>query len=85
MLYGQGERNKVQKLSHAKVKYIIRAKSNNISSKIIAIEIKLLFERSIESGALDENKEPLAPRNLGRPKTSLNEADGRLILENIAD
>jgi len=37
----KGRRNKVLKLTPAKVKYIIRAKTNNISSKIIAAELKV--------------------------------------------
>ena len=37
----KGRRNKVLKLTPAKVKYIIRAKTNNISSKIIAAEMKV--------------------------------------------
>jgi hypothetical protein len=38
---GKGRRNKVLKLTPAKVKYIIRAKTNNISSRIIAAEMKV--------------------------------------------
>lgn len=33
---GKGRKNRVLKLTAAKVKYIIRAKTNNISSRIIA-------------------------------------------------
>ena len=41
--YGMGKcrRNRVLKLTSAKVKYIIRAKINNISSIIIAAEMKV--------------------------------------------
>jgi hypothetical protein len=38
---GKGRRNKVLKLTPAKVKYIIRAKINNISTRIMAIEMKV--------------------------------------------
>lgn len=38
---GKGGKNKVLKLTSAKVKYIIRAKTNNISSRIIAAEMKV--------------------------------------------
>jgi hypothetical protein len=38
---GKGRRNKVLKLTPAKVKYIIWAKINNIISKIIATEMKV--------------------------------------------
>ena len=37
----KGRRNKVLKLTPAKVKYIIRAKTNNIRSRIIAAEMKV--------------------------------------------
>ena len=79
---GKGRRNKVLKLTPAKVKYIIRAKTNNISSRIIAAEMKVSIRtvnRVWEHWM--KNKEPLAPKKFGRPKTNLNEADTRLILE----
>jgi hypothetical protein len=38
---GKGRANKVLKLTAAKVKYIIRAKTDNTSSKIIAAEMKV--------------------------------------------
>ena len=79
---GKGRRNKVLKLTPAKVKYIIRAKTNNISSRIIAAEMKVSI-RTVNRvwGHWMKNKEPLAPRKFGRPKTNLNEADKCLILE----
>lgn len=79
---GKGRKNKVLKLTPAKVKYIIRAKINNISSRIIAIEMKLSI-RTVNRvwGHWVKNKEPLAPRKFGRPKTYLSEADKSLILE----
>jgi transposase len=36
-----GKRNKVVKLTEKKIKYIIRAKTNNISTKRIALEMKV--------------------------------------------
>ncbi len=38
---GKGRKNNLLKLTAAKVKYIICAKTNNISSKYIAIETKV--------------------------------------------
>jgi putative transposase len=77
-----GRRNKVLKLTPAKVKYIIRAKTNNVSSKIIASEMKVSI-RTVNRvwGYWMKNKEPLAPKKFGRPKTTLNESDTHLILE----
>ena len=79
---GKGRRNKVLKLTPAKIKYIIRAKTNNISSRIISIEMNVSI-RTVNRvwGHWMKNKEPLAPKKFGRPKTNLNEEDKRLILE----
>ena len=65
-----------------KVKYIIRAKTNNVSYRIIAAEMKVSI-RTVNRvwGHGVKNKEPLAPRKFGRPKTNLNEEDKRLIPE----
>ncbi|GEM_PF-2118455 len=38
---GKGRRNKALRLTPAKVNYIIRAKNNDIRSRIIAIEMKV--------------------------------------------
>jgi len=79
---GKGRKNKVLELTAAKVKYIIKAKTNNISSRIIAAEMKAnirTVNRAWEHWM--KNKEPLAPKKFGRPKMHLNEADARLILE----
>jgi putative transposase len=79
---GKGRRNKVLKLTPAKINYIIRAKTNNISSRIIAIEMKLSI-RTVNRvwGHWVKNKEPLTPKKFGRPKAMLKEADKFLILE----
>jgi len=78
----KGRKNKVLKLTPAKVKYIIRAKTNNISSRIIALEMKISI-RTVNHvwGHWMKNKEPLTPRKFGRPKTNLNESDKLLVLK----
>ena len=79
---GKGRGNKVIKLTPAKIKYIIRAKTNNISSRIISIEMKVSI-RTVNRvwGYWMKNKEPLTLKNFGRPKTPLNEPDKYLILK----
>jgi transposase InsO family protein len=78
----KGRKNKVLKLTPAKINYIIRSKTNNISSRTIAIDMKLSI-RTVNRvwGHWVENKEPLAPKKFGRPKTYLEEADKLLILK----
>jgi transposase InsO family protein len=78
----KGRRNKVLKLTPAKIKYIVRAKTNNISSRIIAIEMKVSI-RSVNRvwGHWVKNKELLTPKRFGRPKTYLKEADKLIILQ----
>ena len=79
---GKGRRNKVLKLTPAKIKYIIGAKTNNISSRIISIEMKVSI-RTVNRvwGYWMKNKEPLALKKFGRPKTYLNDTDRFLILK----
>ncbi|MDD2754222.1 MAG: DDE-type integrase/transposase/recombinase [Methanothrix sp.] len=79
---GKGRKNKVLKLTAAKVNYIIREKTNNISSKIIAEDMKVSI-RTVNRvwGHWMKNKEPLAPKKFGRPKKSLGASDVKLILE----
>jgi transposase InsO family protein len=78
---GRGRRNKVLRLTPAKVKYIIRAKTNNVSSRIISTEMKVSVRTANRVwGHWMKNKEPLAPKRFGRPKTFLDEADKSLIL-----
>ena len=78
----KGRRNKVLKLTPAKVKYIIRAKNNNISSKIIAAEMKVSI-RTVNRvwSYWMKNKKPWAPKKFGRPKMTLSESDASLVLE----
>ena len=66
---GKGRKNKVLKLTPAKINYIIRSKTNNISSRIIAIEMKLSI-RTVNRvwGHWVKNKEPLAPKSLDGPR-----------------
>ena len=65
----KGRRNKVLKLTPAKVKYIIRAKTNNISSKIIAEEMKVSIRTAncVWSYWM-KNKKPWAPKKNWAPK-----------------
>ena len=78
----KGRRNKVLKLTPAKVKYIIRAKTNNISSKTIAKEMKVSIPTVNRVWSYwMKNKKPWAPKKFGRPKITLNESDARLVLE----
>ena len=79
---GKGRRNKVLKLTPAKVKYIIRAKSDNISSRIIAIEMKVSI-RTVNRvwGHWMKKKEPLTPGKFGRSKTYLNDQERLVILK----
>jgi hypothetical protein len=66
---GKGRANKVLKLTAAKVKYIIRAKTDNNSSKIIAAEMKVSI-RTVNRvwSHWMKNKEPWTPKKSGRPK-----------------
>jgi len=79
---GKGRKNKVLKQTPAKIKYIIRAKTNNISSKIIAAEMKVSV-RTVNRiwSYWMKNKKPWAPKKFGRPKKILSESDTCLILE----
>jgi hypothetical protein len=78
----KGRRNKVLKLTPAKIKYIIRAKTNNISSRIIAAEMKISV-RTVNRiwSYWMKNKKPWAPKKFGRPKKILSESDTCLILK----
>jgi hypothetical protein len=73
---GKGRRNKVLKLTPAKIKYIIRAKTNNISSKIIAAEMKVSV-RTVNRiwSYWMKNKKPWAPKKFGRPKKILSDLE----------
>ena len=73
---GKGRKNKVLKLTAAKVKYIISAKTDNTSSRIIAAEMKVSI-RTVNRvwSHWMKNKEPWAPKKFGRPKKSLGEPD----------
>ena len=79
---GKGRVNKVLKLTPAKVNYIIREKTNNNSSKIIAADMKISI-RTVNRvwSHWMKNKEPWAPKKFGLPKKHLGESDVQLILE----
>ena len=69
-------------LTPAKVKYLIRAKTNNISSKIIAAEMKVSV-RTVNRiwSYWMKNKKPWGPKKFGRPKTTLSKSNSHLVLE----
>jgi transposase len=79
---GKGRANKVLKLTPAKIKYIIREKTNNLSSKTIAADTKVSI-RTVNRvwSHWMKNKEPWAPKKFGRTKKSLGESDIQLILK----
>jgi len=78
----KGRKNKVLKLTPAKINYIIRSKTNNISSRTISIDMKLSI-RTVNRvwGHWVKNKEPWRPKKFGRPKTHLEDAAKLLILK----
>ncbi|VVB63389.1 Uncharacterised protein [uncultured archaeon] len=79
---GKGRRNKVLKLTPAKVKQIIRDKARNLSSRIIAAEMKVSIRTANRVwGYWMKNKQLLTPKKFGRPQSPLDEADERTILE----
>lgn len=62
-----GKRNKFVKLTQKKIKYIIRAKTNNISTKIVAKDVKL-SESTVKRVWMHwiRTKMPLNIRKFGR-------------------
>ncbi len=79
---GMGKKNKVVKLTHRKIKYIIRAKTNNISTKRTAAEMKV-GESTVKRVwmHLMKTKMLLNSNKFGRKKNELDEESERLILE----
>ena len=77
-----GKKNKVVKLTQRKIRYIIRAKTNNISTKIIAAEMKV-SESTVKRVWIywNKTKMPLNINKFGRKKKELDEESERLILE----
>ena len=77
-----GNRNKVVKLTDKKINYIIRAKTNNISTKRIALEMKL-SESTVKRVWMYwiKNRKPLPIKKFGRKSQELDEGTVALILE----
>jgi len=77
-----GKRNKVVKLTDKKIKYIIRAKTNNISTKRIALEMKV-SESTVKRVWMYwmKNRELLPIKKFGRKSQELDEESVELILE----
>jgi transposase len=77
-----GKRNKVVKLTDKKIKYIIRAKTNIISPKHIALEIKV-SESTVKRVWMYwmKNRELLTIKKFGRNSQELDEESVELILE----
>ena len=77
-----GKRNKVVKLTDKKIKYIIRAKTDNISTKRIALEMKV-SESTVKRVWMYwmKNRELLPIKKFGRKSHELDEESVELILE----
>ena len=79
---GMGKKNKVVKLTPKKIRYIIRAKTNNISTKRIAAEMKL-SESTVKRVWMywTKTKMPLNINKFGRKIIELDEESEKLILQ----
>ena len=77
-----GKRNKVVKLTDKKIRYIIRAKTNNISTKRIALEMKV-SESTVKRVWMYwmKNRELLPIKKFGRKSQDLDGKFVDLILE----
>jgi putative transposase len=77
-----GKKNKVVKLTPKKIRYIIRAKTNNISTKRIAAEMKL-SESTVKRVWMywTKTKMPLNINKFGRKIIELDEESEKLILQ----
>jgi transposase len=77
-----GKKNKIVKLTQKKIRYIIRAKTNNVSTKIIAKDLKL-SESTVKRVWMHwiRTKMPLNISKFGRKKKEMDEASEQLILE----
>jgi transposase len=77
-----GKKNKVVKLTQKKIRYIIRAKTNNTSTKIIAKDLKL-SESTVKRVWMHwtRTKMLLNISKFGRKKKEMDEASEQLILE----
>jgi len=77
-----GRRNKVIKLTDKKIRYIIRAKTRNDSTKSIAQDMKL-SESTVKRVWMHWTKhhEPVPIKKFGRKKKEIDEDSKELILE----
>jgi hypothetical protein len=77
-----GKKNKVVKLTPKKIRYIIRYKTNNISTKKIAEDLKL-SPSTVKRVWMHwtRTKMPLNISKFGRKKKKIDEASEQLILE----
>ena len=77
-----GKKNKVVKLTPKKIRYIIRYKTNNISTKKIAEDLKL-SPSTVKRVWMHwtRTKMPLNISKFGRKKKKMDEASEELILE----
>ena len=77
-----GKKNKIVKLTQKKIRYIIRAKTNNVSTKIIAKDLKL-SESTVKRVWMHwtRTKMLLNISKFGRKKKEIDEASEQLILE----
>ena len=77
-----GKKNKVVKLTQKKIRYIIRYKTNNISTKKIAEDLKL-SQSTVKRVWMHwtRTKMPLNISKFGRKKKKMDEASEQLILE----
>ena len=77
-----GKRNKAVKLTQKKIRYIIRYKTNNISTKSIAKDLKL-SESTVKRVWMHwiRTKMPLNINKFGRKKKKMDESSEQLILE----
>ena len=76
-----GKKNKTVKLTPRKIRYIIRYKTNNYSTKSIAKDLKI-SESTVKRVWMHwiKTKTPLDIRKFGRKKKELDEASVDLIL-----
>ncbi|MDM7913632.1 MAG: IS481 family transposase [Methanotrichaceae archaeon] len=77
-----GKRNKAVKLTPRKIRYIIRAKIRNQSTKSIAADMKI-SQSTVKRVWMyyHKNHDLLPLKKFGRPKKAINEEDERLILK----
>jgi len=77
-----GRRNKVIKLTEKKIRYIIRAKTRNDSTKNIALDMKL-SESTVKRVWMHwiRHHEPIPIKKFGRKKKEIDEGSEELILE----